>query len=367
MFGLIRTKLILPSKLLFGTAWTIFAAEVFLRVLAPVPVVPRYVMAGHNGIRVNVPNLTYYHRSADYHIQIHTNAEGMRCDQDIPYAKPPGVKRIVVLGDSFAMGYEVDYENTFLMRMENALRAQGHAVQIVNLAVSGYGNAEELICLRAEGMKYQPDLVLLCWNETDFDDNVRSALYRLNEKDELERLNKTYLPGVAVQEQLDNIPGYDWVQANLDLYSFVRETVSYNILKPMLLALHRQGNTPASTGELPPPGDNYMTDLTVALLREIGNVANSGHSNYLILDIPMRDGNTRFHSVFPRDASGGAYGLPTVSPINTFTEHCDEGLIYWTRSQGHFTPLGCRLLGALLASEIDSRRLLEPIASTNPS
>jgi hypothetical protein len=330
----------------------------FLRLLAPVPVVPRYVIAGPNGIRVNEPNMTYYHRSADYHIQIHINAQGMRSDVDIPYAKPPGVKRIVVLGDSFSMGYEVAYQDTFLVRMEDALRAAGCNVQTVNISVSGHGNAEELISLEKEGMKYSPDLVLLCWNETDFDDNVRSALYGLDADGHLIRRNSTYLPGVAIQQQLNRIPGYDWVQGNLDLYSFARERISGQILKPLLLAFHGGRSANAGTEELSAATTSYSTKLMVALLKETGRVARTGAANYLILDIPLHEGNNRFFSVFPHDPQGGTYGLPISSPIEAFTKHCDEGLIYWTRSQGHFTPLGCRLVGESLASEIIARRML---------
>ena len=104
-------------KVLFAAAWTIFAAEWFLRLLDPVPVVPRYVMAGPDGIRVNEPNKTYQQRSADFHITIHINAEGMRCDEDITYAKPAGIKRIVVLGDSFSMGYENSLHDSFITQM----------------------------------------------------------------------------------------------------------------------------------------------------------------------------------------------------------------------------------------------------------
>src|SRR5581483_4628017 len=94
-------------KVLFGVFWTIAAAELFLRYLHPVPVIPRYVTAGEFGIRVNEPNKTYWHTSADFRIQIHTNSRGIRADREFSYDKPQGTKRIVVLGDSYAMGYEV--------------------------------------------------------------------------------------------------------------------------------------------------------------------------------------------------------------------------------------------------------------------
>ena len=97
----------------------------------------------------------------------------------------------------------------------------------------------------------------------------------------------------------------------------------------------------------------------VALLKETERVAREGRAGFLILDIPLHENNVRFHSVFPRDAKGGNYELPIVSPNAAFTQRCGDGLIYWTRSQGHFTPFGCRLVGETLASEILTRHLLD--------
>ena len=89
---------------LFILLWICFAAEIFLRTFDPRPMLPRYVQAGDFGIRVNMPNQTYVHHTPEYRVEIRTNSKGMRSNVDYPYEKPAGVKRIVVLGDSFGMG-----------------------------------------------------------------------------------------------------------------------------------------------------------------------------------------------------------------------------------------------------------------------
>ena len=80
-----------------------------------------------------------------------TNSKGVRSDREIPYEKPAGVKRIVVLGDSYGMGYEVTLEDSFLGVMERRLQESGIEAEVVNLSVSGHGTAEELITLKEEG------------------------------------------------------------------------------------------------------------------------------------------------------------------------------------------------------------------------
>ncbi len=340
--------------------WALIAAELFLCWLNPMPIAPRYVTATSFGIRGNEPNRTSRHFSADFEIEIRTNAQGIRADEDIPYRKPDGVKRIVVLGDSFGMGYEVNLEDTFLVRMENQLKRSGYNVQIVNLSVSGHGNAEELLMLQHEGSKYEPDMVLLCWHRSDLKDNIRSNLFQLD-GEQLIADNSSYLPGVSIQAKLYQIPGYDWIQANTNLYAFMREWISWNVAKPLLVALRSKpakARENAKKGPTVVPKVDYPTQLTVALLHEIQQLSTKGQCKFAVFDIPDHRNNRTFWSKLPKDAKGTHYGLPVVGVIDTLRAHAGEGL-YWTRSQRHFTPLGCRLVGDELAVYIIEKRLLD--------
>lgn len=341
---------------LFCCGYTFVAAEAFLRLLAPVPIVPRHVTAASYGIRVNEPNQVYWHTSADFKIQIRTNSRGVRSDREILYEKPPGVRRIVVLGDSFGMGYEVNLEDSFLHVMEQTLREAGANVEVVNLSVSGHGNAEELIMLREEGLKYDPDLVLLCWHATDYEDNVRSGLFGL-ENGSLVRKNAAYLPGVATRERLSQYAVYRWAEAHSQVYAWTRECVAVQIKRA--LAFIRGGEEPdQGENRLPSSsGAQPGTPLTVALLREIQRESQEHGARFLILDIPVWAARTEFFSVFPHDASGNTFDLPVVNPTSAFLQE-KGALLYWERSQGHFTPLGCRQVGQVLATAIREQNLL---------
>jgi acyl-CoA thioesterase I len=50
--------------------------------------------------------------------------------------------RVLVLGDSLSSGYGLPHADSFEMQLQNALRAQGHDVQIVDGAVSGDTTAD---------------------------------------------------------------------------------------------------------------------------------------------------------------------------------------------------------------------------------
>ncbi len=348
-------RLILLSKLILGTVYLPFAGEAFLRVFARQPMLPRHVCATPYGIRGNEPNASYWHSSAEYKINIRTNSKGMRSDREIPYAKPAGVKRIVLLGDSFGIGYEVNLEDAFTSRMVYYLKARyGIDAELVNLSTSGHGNAEELLVLEHEGVKYEPDLVLLAWHESDYDDNVRSGLYKL-EGNTLTRAAATYLPGVEIQQFLYRSRTYRFLADNSNLYNLVRDWAGRTVRR-ILLQVRTNKPLPAGTDDAPAPSKE---DLTRALLQEIRRVAQAHGAAFLILDIPSPVSKTEIRSAFPALGTAEAGLFDIVSPIRNL-EAAWEHKVFWTRSQGHFTPLGCDLVGQALAQHIAENGILRP-------
>jgi hypothetical protein len=102
---------------------------------------------------------------------IHINSKGLR-EREIPYEKPRGVTRILVLGDSSVVGFEVPEEAVFTRVAEAQLRERGYTVEFINAGVRGYGTDQSLLFLEDEGLRYAPDLVLYKWTDNDRDDNA---------------------------------------------------------------------------------------------------------------------------------------------------------------------------------------------------
>lgn len=347
-------------KVLFSIAWTIIAAELFLRIFHPVPILPRYVASTDYGVRANMANQSYWHRTPEYVINIRTNNKGLRADEDIPYEKPPGVKRIVVLGDSFGMGYGVDLEDTFLNQMNQRLRNAGYNTQVVNLSVSGYGTAEELLALRHEGIKYDPDLVIVVWHHTDLQNNQTSNLFSLS-NGRLARQNDSYQPAARIREILFSYSVYRWIAGNSHLYTFLREKAS-SLTHKIIRSIQSTDNQSDNSGHLTEPagvnGTRSQQTLAVALLHAIRKEGEMNEARTIILDIPLRISRTEFVSTFPSGENNETYDLDVVNPIPVFRQHKGE-MLYWEKSHGHFTPLGCRLVGQVLARHIVSEGLLD--------
>jgi GDSL-like lipase/acylhydrolase family protein len=96
-------------------------------------------------------------------ISVDINSHGLR-GPETPYAKPPGTFRILNLGDSVAMGWGTREEDTYGQQLEQLLNGQGNdnrRYEVINAGVPGWNVENELAYLQAEGLKYEPDLILL--------------------------------------------------------------------------------------------------------------------------------------------------------------------------------------------------------------
>jgi lysophospholipase L1-like esterase len=111
----------------------------------------------------------------EYRTPLHINGQGLRADHHYG-PKPSGVTRVLVLGDSFAMGVGVAQEETVAARLERLLDRNG-AFEVVNAGVPGYSTVQEVAWLEAYGLTLQPDLVvLLFFLGNDVADNARLPL-----------------------------------------------------------------------------------------------------------------------------------------------------------------------------------------------
>jgi lysophospholipase L1-like esterase len=96
------------------------------------------------------------------------NEDGYRGPR-LPVSKPPGVLRVLVLGDSLAFGYGVAEEATFPRRLEQSLARRSPA-EVLNFAVGGYNPYNEAALFAARGAGYSPDLVLVQFCINDLND-----------------------------------------------------------------------------------------------------------------------------------------------------------------------------------------------------
>lgn len=105
------------------------------------------------------------------HRRLVTNRHGMRSSRDYAYARTPNSVRIVGVGDSGMFGWSMEQGEDYLAVLEANLneREDGVLYEVLNLAVPGCNTYQEVEMLRSKGIAFDPDVVVLGWNENDFD------------------------------------------------------------------------------------------------------------------------------------------------------------------------------------------------------
>lgn len=98
----------------------------------------------------------------EFVVPVRINTHGLR-DVEHEYDKEPGVVRILVLGDSFVEALHVPLEDTLARRLEEEIDRQGRNVEVIGAGVSGYGTAGAVLFFERQGVRYEPDVVVLAF------------------------------------------------------------------------------------------------------------------------------------------------------------------------------------------------------------
>jgi lysophospholipase L1-like esterase len=95
-------------------------------------------------------------------LPIKTNAQGFRDDGEHAWTKPPGVIRILGIGDSFTFGWGVSLEESFLKKLEgNLKKLTGLNIETINSGVPGWNLNHYYVYYKEIGVRYSPDIVVL--------------------------------------------------------------------------------------------------------------------------------------------------------------------------------------------------------------
>ena len=114
-----------------------------------------------------------------------TNALGFRGAEWAP-RKLPGTIRIAALGDSITDGFFVENENGYPARLEEALLASGHRVEVLNAAHGGGSIDKEFAILRERVADHEPDVVVLTF--------VTNDLFEIDGRSRDELVSRRVLP-----------------------------------------------------------------------------------------------------------------------------------------------------------------------------
>jgi lysophospholipase L1-like esterase len=105
----------------------------------------------------HIPGSSGIGRAGTY---IHINSAGFR-DTEHSLNKQVGIRRIMVIGDSFTFGSGVNLEDTYAKQLEQLLQRANISCEVINCGVIGYRMWQNFEVLKRKVVPYQPGLVIL--------------------------------------------------------------------------------------------------------------------------------------------------------------------------------------------------------------
>jgi lysophospholipase L1-like esterase len=160
-----RLRLARAVAVLLGVLTPLLVLEIALRLFGPI--LPGNYDTGHYLQRhprlghFNVPGFDGWIKTSEFTTRVTISPLGLR-DPRTEYARPADTHRILVLGDSFVEAVQVDASKTVAARLEASLQQHSsRPVEVINAGVAGYGTGQEMLLLDQEGVRYQPNVIVL--------------------------------------------------------------------------------------------------------------------------------------------------------------------------------------------------------------
>lgn len=118
------------------------------------------------------PNVSHEHvpnsEAFLYGVDVKINSYGFR-DKEYSLKKPENTYRILVLGDSFTLGWGVPIKDVYSEVLEKMLNEniKGKKFEVINTALGNYNTQMEYEFLKEKGLKLNPDMVIVGFYPND--------------------------------------------------------------------------------------------------------------------------------------------------------------------------------------------------------
>lgn len=362
------------ALLLVSTVLCLLAGELILRWVAPVDDFNHHQLYCEYdpvlGWR-KIPNTSGKHHTPEYEVMEHINSMGIR-GPEYSLVKPTGEQRIVVLGDSFAEGYTVSFENLFSEVLKDSLRRKcpGSDYEVINTGTGGYSTDQELLCFENLGRPFQPDFTILmfCINDPWF--NIQPRYWRgdkpqfLLEGDSL-RLTNVPVPEMASRSFFSKAKL--WLLQNSLIIKRLKN------LKDHLKYASGDQSVPDEWKVYQAPESAEMArawQVTAALLGRLKNETKAAGSGLLVFYIPEKievhpEDWKKFIETYSLDvqyfdqdlprrrlnAICDSLQIPLLDPTPAFTEmaRADTTARFYFEKDWHWNVAGNKLAGGLLS------------------
>jgi hypothetical protein len=328
----------------------------------------------------NIPNAHRRYVTPEFTVELDYNAHAYRGPL-VPYAKPAGVYRVLLLGDSYVEGYTVPFHD----RVDQvAGRLLGPGVQFVALGTGGYSTDQELLWLESEGLRYAPDLVVVLFCDNDVWYNNRPAYPRGAKPVFRVARDSLVLAGVPVpRPPVSRAPVRRSFKQFLVDHSYLLRLIQRAVRRSP--RVFNTDEDPAADeflpfAERPTPAADSSVVMTEKLLAEMGRRVSSAGAQFAVVLIPTNDAvyppgapqSRRFHRDSPFGGNDHAWAdrrfdeicararVSCIDPTARFVAAAeslaqrDQLLLF--PEDGHWNANGHRVAASVLADIVHKLR-----------
>ena len=344
----------------------------------------------------NIPNGTGTISSDEYVRRLTYNERSMR-GPVLQYEKPAGTLRVLLLGDSFVDGYTENYGDRVSEVLERDLETgTGLQVEVIPMGTGGFSTDQELLWLRSEGLKYDPDVVVLMFHPNDVWYSISERYWRgskprfVIDGGALRLTNVPVPPPDSAEDRSVSLGrrANRWIRENSKIYWLVARAAQNNprfygmavrlgltTPSPEMVFDAKSGTVVAGEFSVfaasPPPETREAWRVTRELIRAMREETRATGAEFLTFLIPVRSRiYTQFDDVRIGLGAGNAdidvdavvrqfdsmcitHSLPYIDPTTAFLTAADslaalnQRLYY--RYDWHWNAKGHELAGQLLA------------------
>jgi hypothetical protein len=321
------------------------------------------------------PGRSIVRRVAGEKVRFEINEHGLRDDPGVGPGKAPGAFRVLMLGDSFVLGYTVERADLFVDLLEGWWKSEGRAVEVVNAGTEGWSTDQEVVWFLEHGKAYQPDLVVLFPYENDVYWNGQPAYANGLPK-------PLFRPDGQLEEgRSPPAPRRKGWHESLALKGFLETSGGW---LARALGLRPEPALNPEFGVLltdPPPGYAEWCARTEGALRALADGCRFIGARLVLCPIPSKSAVDPEEREFFRTWGHGLAGLPDARwspdrPVNLFLELATRlgiesldprgalasatasgrGKLYFEGAlEWHFNPHGNRVFAQWLHDEFDRR------------
>jgi hypothetical protein len=241
--------------LTFASCATLISAEIVLRIFLPHRTMGSMLEKDpRQGYRLIAGARTQYHADG-ISVGIRINNVGLRQDTDVIMPKPPGERRVLIVGDSYVFGWGVEIEDAFISQFQKF----EPKIHFLNGGHGGFATEQMAAFLEDHGFALEPDHVFFVMGPNDIDENMRvNDLYLEDSQGNLSRNERPKTVIAARSFVARAVPYYDWFLFNSYLVQIVRpavrelsRSISTRLARSLPVAAHRdissEGNRSASS------------------------------------------------------------------------------------------------------------------------